>query len=266
MTTHPETEAPPSKDPLHSSVVWRAVTLLELLTHEESIGVREAARRTGIDRSAVSRLLAQFEQLGYVEQAGDRGVYTVGPKLFSIAAALRARDSLWRAAEPILRNLVARHDETVYLAVRTGRSVVFRNKVDCQQTIRYVVELGKAFPLTSGAAGTAILSGLPAVEVEEILAEGYERYTDTSFTDDATYRRQLAVDREQGYSVSIGRWVRNGAGVAAPFFDARGDCAGALTLSCPADRLEPATIPSIGRSMHDAAIELSRRLGWTAAV
>lgn len=249
--------------PVQSTVVWRAVTLLELLANDgEGIGVREAARRTGIDRSAVSRLLAQFEQLGCVEQVGERGVYTVGPRLFSMAAALRGRDSLWNAAEPIVRALVARNGETCYLAVRQGDRIVFREKVDSQHTIRYVIELGKSFPLTTGAAGTAILSALLPQEAEDVLAQGWEHYTDASFTDAESYRKQLERDRELGFSVSAGRWVRNGAGVASPFFDFSGACVGALTISGPADRLEPSVVPQMGRSVRQASRELSHRLGY----
>lgn len=253
----------PQGTPLTSTVTYRSVTLLELVSSREGgVGVREAARITGIDRSAVSRLFAQLEQLGCLEQAAHRGVFTIGPRLFAMAAAVRGRDSLWNAAAPILAPVVARHNETCYLTVRQGDAVVFREKVDCRQTIRYVVELGTFFRLPSGAAGRAILSALPRSEVERILGEGLEQYTDTSITELPAYLRQLDEDRELGYAVSVGRWVKNGAGVASPYFDAMGDCVGALTLSCPADRLDPATIPDVGRSMRAASRELSRRLGY----
>ena len=247
---------------LASSVVWRAGTLLELLSHSDAgVGVREAARLTGIDRSAVSRLLTQLEEIGWVAQERDRGLYTVGPRLFAVGAAVRARDTLWNAAEPILERLVDRHGETCYLTVRHDHQVVFREKVDCSHRIRYVVELGASFDLTTGAAGRAILSGMADADVEEVLAAGLLSHTPRSITDADVYRRQIAEDRRLGYSVSVRRWIEDGAGVASPFFDAAGDCVGALTLSCPADRLPDRLIPEIGRSMLDAGRELSARLG-----
>jgi DNA-binding IclR family transcriptional regulator len=247
---------------LRSSVVWRAMTLLELLSRTgEGVGVRDAARQTGIDRSAVSRILGQLEQMGCVQQERERGVYAAGPRLFAIAAALRGRDSLWMAAQPILEALAAEHGETCYLTVREGDSVVFREKVDCDHTIRYVVELGKAFPLASGAAGTAILAGLPVEEARAVLEGGIEPFTDASITGVEDYLAQLEVDRAQGYSVSRGRWVANGAGVASPWFAADGRCGGALTLSCPAFRLEAMEVDAVGRSVLRAARALSDRLG-----
>jgi DNA-binding IclR family transcriptional regulator len=245
-----------------SGVLARAITLLELVSaHADGIGVREAARQTGIDRSAVSRILSQFEELGYVQQGGVRGVYAAGPNLFALVAALGERDSLWKAAEPFLKDLVARFNETCYVATRLGKNLIFRGKVDCEHRIRYVIELGKPFPIVSGAAGTAILAGMPESESDELLAGELPSYTPASITDRETFRRQLRTDRALGYTYSPGRWVRGGAGIAAPFFDASGRVAGAITLSCPADRLEDLHVEETGLAVRAASQGLSRRLG-----
>lgn len=253
--------AHPSEPP--TSVAARIITLLELVSLEgEQVGVREAARKTGIDRSAVSRLFAQLEGLGMLHQVGDRGGYTIGPRLFSLAGALRARDNLWNAARQILERLVDEYNETCYLTVREGDRVVFREKVDSNQTIRYVVVLGRPFRLTTGAAGRAILSALEDAEIDRILAQGLAKHTANSITDPAEYRAQLMEDRARGYACSIGQWVRNGSGVAAPYFDAGGECAGAITMSLPADRLDRERIPEMGHAVLSGSMMLSYRLGY----
>ena len=247
---------------VQSSVTWRAVTLLDLVSHSDTgVGVREAARLTGIDRSAVSRLFAQLEEMGWVTQERDRGIYTVGPRLFAVGAAVRARDSIWKAAAPILQGVVDQYDETCYLTVREGRQMVFREKVDCAKRIRYVIDLGTTLDLTTGATGRAILSGMTDEEVDDVLAAGLVAHTDSTVTDPGEYRRLIAEARRLGFSASQRQWIDDGAGVATPFFDASGNCAGALTLSCPADRLPTELIPDIGKTMIEAGRELSRRLG-----
>ncbi|ORW94714.1 hypothetical protein AWB92_10345 [Mycobacterium sp. IEC1808] len=248
---------------LSPTVTNRVVTLLGLVgRHEGGIGAREAERATGIDRSAVSRIFRQLESLGWVEQVDDRGTYTVGPEMFAVAAAVREHDSIWRAAAPLLRKLTDRFDETTYLARRRDHQVVFQDKVDCSQPIRYVVQLNEPFPLTTGAAGRAILSALPHREIDEVLALGLRAYTPTSITDPDKYRAQLNRDRRLGYAYSKSGWIQRGAGVASPFFDASGACSGAITLSAPIDRLAPAAVRSIGPAVRDAAQQLSHRLGY----
>jgi DNA-binding IclR family transcriptional regulator len=245
-----------------SKMLARAITLLELVvTQTDGIGVREAARRTGIDRSAVSRFLAQFEELGYVDQELKGGVYAAGPRLYSIVAALSARDSIAKAAEPLLKELVGRFNETCYAVTRVGDSLVFRAKVDCDNTIRYVIEMGRAFPLVSGASGMAILSALPAEDLDRILSQPVTQHTEVSITEPDTLRAQLVEDVRLGYSYSPGRWVPNGGGVAAPFFDATGRCVGAVTLSAPMDRLDKMSVPEIGAAVRGVADRISERLG-----
>ena len=246
------------------SITYRVATLLDLVGRREGgIGVREAERATGIDRSAVSRIFGQLERLGWVEQADDRGTYTVGPAMFAVAAAVRQRDSLWLAAGPLLKALRDRFNETTYLTVRRGHQVIFQDKVECSQPIRYVIELNEPFPLTTGAAGRSILSALRREEADEVIAHGLTAYTPMSITDPGEYRVQLDQDARLGYAYSQSGWVARGASVASPFFDAAGTCTGAITLSAPADRLTPEAVRNIGPAVREAARQLSRRLGYS---
>lgn len=247
-----------------SALTSRITTLLDLVGRREGgIGVREAERVTGIDRSAVSRLFRQLESVGWVQATDDRGTYTAGREFFAVAAAVRQRDSLWRAAAPLLESVTAQFNETTYLAVRRGFDVVFQDKVDCTQAIRYLRELNTPFPLTAGAAGRAILSALPDDEVDEALRAGLTAYTQRSITDPDQYQAQLGVDRELGYTYSQSTWVARGAGVACAYRDASGACVGAITLSAPIDRLTPEAATKVGPVVRQSAVELSRRIGYT---
>lgn len=261
----PAPKSPPEAEtPQAPTVTSRVVTLLDLVGRREGgIGAREAERVTGIDRSAVSRIFRQLELLGWVQQVDDRGTYTVGREMFAVAAAVRERDSLWRGAEPLLRTLTERFDETTYVAVREGQQVVFKHKVDCAQRIRYVLDLNEPHPLTTGAAGRAILSALPRAIVDDVIGQGLTAYTPDSITDPQEYRTQLGMDARLGYAYSRSGWVDRGAGVGSPFFDASGECVGALTLSAPIDRLTRQAVRAIGPAIRGAADELSRRLGYS---
>jgi DNA-binding IclR family transcriptional regulator len=254
-------ESSPAQAP---TVASRVVSLLELVGRRDGgIGAREAERLVGIDRSTASRIFRQLEQLGWVEQVDDRGTYTVGPGLFAVAAAVRERDSLWRAAAPLLLDLTERFDETTYVAVLERHQVVFKHKVDCAQRIQYVLELNQPHPLTTGAAGRAILSASPRPVVDDVIGNGLRAYTPASITDPQDYRAQLATDARLGYAYSRSGWVEGGAGVGSPFFAASGDCLGALTLSAPIDRLTAEAVSTIGPAVRAAAHHLSCRLGYS---
>ncbi|UPK76359.1 IclR family transcriptional regulator [Nocardioidaceae bacterium SCSIO 66511] len=198
-----------------------------------------------------------------MQQVDDNGTYAAGPTLFAVAAAVRQRDSLWRAAAPFLREIAAEHNETTYLTVRDGVRVVFTDQIESTHQLRYVVDLNKPYPLTTGAAGRAILGALTSDAIDRILDEGLVAYTPQSIADPQAYRAQLAQDRELGYAYSASGWVVQGAGVASPYFDAEGECVGALTISAPVYRLDAAAAERLGPSVRSSANALSRRLGWS---
>jgi IclR family acetate operon transcriptional repressor len=247
-----------------ASTAVKVVQLVELLAaRRESLGVREVSRDTGLDKSAVSRLLDQLTQLGIAEQSQVTGRYYAGPRLFALGATVHARDTLWQAAEPILRSLVTRFNETCYLAIRDGDYVVFRDKVDCDHYIRYVISADERSPLHAGAGGRAVLAGIPEAECESVLARlTLTKLTANTITDRAELVRQVAEDRRRGYSVSMGERVAEGSAVAAPFHLPDGSCRGAVVLTCPAVRFDVRRVPEIADAVLGAGHSLSSRVGY----
>lgn len=248
------------------STVARIFEVLEAIaTNDEGVGVRSLARETGIDRSAVSRLLLQLTELG-IAVAAENSRYRIGPRLFAIAGAVTSRDELRRAARPALEALAERFNETSYLAVLEDGHVVLRDVIESSQPLRYVGELGVAAPLHAGAAGRAILAGLDDESFEAWLAAAeLNAVTPATLTDPDRLRDGRAADRAAGYSVSRGERVAGGAAVAAPFVDGSGRVRGSVVLTCPRDRLPAARERAIGGALVALTRTLSWRLGATDA-
>ena len=250
------------------SMTWRLVQVLEaLIAARDGLGVRETSRRTGIDKSAVGRLLTQLQELDMAAQDPATGRYYVGARLFAMGATIVARDSLARAAQPILERIVERFNETCYLAVREPDGFTFRAKIECTRPIRYVIDLGLVAPFYAGAAGRAIMAGMHDDELEATLASLRPvALTDTTITSRRRLREQVDSDRERGYSFSAGERVRGGSALASPFFDATGTCRGAVVFTRPAQRHSDDDLDDIATTVMAAARELSARLGHRLAV
>lgn len=249
------------------STATKVLKLLEALgTESGGVGVRELAREIGVDKSAVSRLFDQLRELNFAEQDVASGRFRPGPGLFALAAAIHGRDTLWQAAEPILRELSERFNETCYLAVREMDEIIFREKVDCTHTLRYVIDAGDRSPLHAGAGGRAVLLGLPPADVDEIVARtGLTQVTENTITDIDEFHRQLREDRSRGYSMSMGERTVAGCGIAAPYFRADGTCGGSILFTCPAVRFDIRRAPEIADAVTNASAALSKRLGYRPA-
>lgn len=248
---------------LGTGLVMRAVTVMEAVIAEgRPVGPRALARTTGIDRSAVGRILQQLESMGMLRSTNGR--YEPGPRLFSMGRMLSAQDSMAAAAASVLVDLVTRFDETSYVCMLHGNAAVFTYECQSSKPLRYVVELGKPVPLHAGAAGRGILLGLTEAEVIEVLGEDdLAPLTDQTIckVDDLLDLRRR--DRELGYSISREERVEGGVAVAAPFFASGDRCQGSVTLTCPLSRFVDLDPAKVGEAVRAAAETLSARLGAT---
>lgn len=245
-------------------VTFKVITLLEELARvEDGVSVREVARDTGMDKSTVSRLFGQLEALDVVQQSPVTGRYEVGHRLSSLGELLHTHNTLWGLAEPVVRGLVEQFDETCYLIERDVNQARFRQRIDCRQAVRYIIEPGQVSPLYAGAAGRSILAGMDPQDAERYLADvSLTGVTSQTLTDRDVLRTLVAEDRRRGYSVSAGERVPGGHGVGAPVFRADGDCVAAILWTCPSSRFDATRVQVFGVAVQAASAELSRRLGY----
>jgi DNA-binding IclR family transcriptional regulator len=260
-------ESPVAREVVGTGSAARIVALLEAVARSDAKnGVRSLARESGIDKSAVSRLLRQLTDLGMLEASEVAGRYHIGPRFFAIARAVASKDDMSRAARPILERLVATWNETCYMAVLERGDVSFREKVECDQPIRYVIDQTRPSPIHAGSAGRAILSALPDEEFERLISRGpLQAVTPHTITDSDELRRRRREDRKRGYTISMLERSIGGCGIAAPFFGWDGRCLGSLVITMPQTRFDPARFESWGAAAMDAAATLSQRLGRTTS-
>ncbi len=257
MHAYPRSDA----DPRPRGLLERTVTVLEAVTAAGvPVGPRGLARATGVDRSAVSRILQQLTDLGVLER--NVSGYVPGSRLFTMARLLVSLDNLPTAANAVLKDLVARFDETCYVCVRHGDTAVFLYEAQSSKPLRYVVDLGRPVPLHAGAAGRAILAGMDEHERVEALAHTrLVALTAATITEPAKLIDLANSDAVRGYSASFAERVEGGVAIGSPFFDHTSTCAGSVVFTAPINRVPAGRVDEIGRAVAQGAAVLSARLG-----
>ncbi|MGH3372890.1 MAG: IclR family transcriptional regulator, partial [Nocardioidaceae bacterium] len=108
-----------------------------------------------------------------------------------------------------------------------------------------------------------VLAFLPEWRREEILARKLAALTDSTPTDPAELRTELAAIRDLGYASSSGERQADAGSVAAPLFGLDGDVRGALSVCGPRSRFTPDFISACAPRVAEAAHDISKALGWT---
>jgi DNA-binding IclR family transcriptional regulator len=110
-------------------VLNRAVDLLNAFTEGpgSTHSLAEIARRTGLPKPTLHRLLAALDVLGLVEKTPAG--YQLGIRLFELGEHVPRKQKLREAALPFLQDLFEASHDTVHLAVLDGTDVVYLERI-----------------------------------------------------------------------------------------------------------------------------------------
>ncbi len=139
--------------------VDRALDILESFGYsKEELGVTELSNKLKLPKNNVFRLLATLECRGYIEQDRRSGNYRLGIKTFEVGNVFLHHLGLRRQARPVLEDLVAKCNETAYLAVIDGPEVVYILMQETAHTVRVASRMGHRLPAYCTAGGKVQLA------------------------------------------------------------------------------------------------------------
>jgi IclR family acetate operon transcriptional repressor len=241
--------------------VLNALRVLEEVASRQPIGVGELARTLGVPKSTVQRALHTLHTAGWIRPA-DGGVtrWVVTSKALHVGRHATGELSLRDAAVPIMEELRRRTEETIHLMVPESGGVVLIERLETPKPVRIVLPLGKALPLHASANGKAVLAAGPSEVIDRLLAAELPGYTDTTITDAARLRDELALIKERGYATNTGEWRSDIAAVAAAVIGRTRTPIASLSISTPMTRMTAEMHPEFGKLVCEAAKNLGRVL------
>lgn len=215
-------------------VVQRTAAILRTLAeHPEGLSLSEIARRVGLARSTVHRLVAALQAEQFLMPVSPNGKVRLGPGLASLAIA--ADRDLVRDLHPFLVRLSREINETVDLGVLIGDQVLFIDHVAAPRRLRAVSAVGALFPAHCPANGKVLLSTLSNEELVQLLPPVLERLTPNTITDRDELLRELEVARQQGVAYDREEHTVGICGLGAVVKDGSG-WVGSVSVPMPAQR------------------------------
>tara|TARA_R110000751_G_scaffold8822_2_gene33970 strand:- start:48378 stop:49118 length:741 start_codon:yes stop_codon:yes gene_type:complete len=221
-------------EPSRVASLERALSILSVFESSEApVTLAQIAQSTGLYKSTILRLIASFEDHGYVQRSNDGATYTVGPTAFRLGVTYKKFFELDEAIEAALEDLVRNGTESASFHVinRDHRICVLR--VDSNHPTLDRVETGSRLPLDRGAAGK-ILRAYSGMDTPEKLGIGAD-----------------------GIAVSHGELDPSCAAISAPVFGLSNELIGAISVSGPKERFTEETIATMSQLVFEASRKLS---------
>ena len=244
-----------------SGTLERGLRLLQFFAAAGEATPAEAAKATGLSRSATYRIADRLRGWGFLELNPATDALRLGSEAVRLGMAALGSLEVTRVAPPHLRALADRTRETVNLAVLDGDAVVYIHKEEGTLAVTMSARLGSRRPLHCTALGKAYLAALPVRELEARLA-GLElpRFTAATITDRAALAAELDRVRRRGYAVDDEEVEEGVCCVGAAVRDHRRLPVAAISVAGPAYRLR-AEAERVGALVVETSAAISRRLG-----
>jgi IclR family acetate operon transcriptional repressor len=222
----------------------------------EDFGVRELAAAVGMAPSTVHRSLAALEEEGLVEPSPVSGRYRLSLGFYRLAMRGAQRAPVVELALPQLREAARTGGETALLALyaTVELAALYVAEIPSRHPIQVRLPLHEWLPLTSCAAGMAILSGLNAGTVVTVFGRDRSPVGASELAD------RLAGVRDRGFASLPNRAGSGVTGLAAPFWGPGKRVVGALAFAVPETRANPVLEASLGQLLVDQAALVTRAL------
>lgn len=238
------------------SVLGRMTAVLDAFTPDDGhLGVTEIARRSGLPKSTVSRLVAELVHHRFLEKVN--GGVRLGLRMFELGKLSARPNELRGLAFPAMNDLRNATGQTVHLAILQDSEVVYLSILrgrDAPAGLRSRV--GGRLPAHATGAGKALLAFAPPAVVDRVIERGLVACQPRTITNPDVLRRELEAIRQSGLAYSTEEAGRGVAGAASPILTADRHAIAAVSVS---GRVGHFDAHRVGPAVHTAALGLGRR-------
>ncbi|PLY00641.1 MAG: hypothetical protein C0622_08475 [Desulfuromonas sp.] len=240
------------KDSYNIKSVENALLLLEALAEEDgNCSLAQLSQRLDMTKASLFRLMATFENHGFVERSQRSGEYQLGMAAYEVSQKLLSKMTLLRKAKPIMAQLVRQCEETVYLVIQRETDVLFLELADNNQKVKVVPLTGQRFPLDDCASGQIFLA--------------YDEANQNYLKQRPQLANEITKCRRQHYAIDLNGVGEGSTCIAVPLFETGKQLAGCLSLVVPSFRASESRISKeLLPALKAAGETISARLGFNA--
>ena len=246
-------------------VLDRTFRMLSLLSDGKPRSLQQLSREIELSPSTTYRQLSTLVYYRYVERDDLTNQYRLGLACLELARSYNEGNDLRRTALPELERVRDETRETVHLAILDQMEIVYIEKLQGLYAIGLMgSRVGGRAPAHCTGVGKVLLAYQPPEFIKHYLSgRRLQRYTGSTITSMRGLCTEFERIRGQGYALDHGEHELQVRCVAAPIFGLHGEVVAGLSISGPADRMEP--IES-NRKMIESALQtawqISAKLGY----
>ncbi len=192
-----------------STPIARTFALLELIASKpDFVSLQMLARETGLPKPTLHRMLANFVSEGLLVRQTDRRLYGTGPRLRAFAESLLLNATQSGSRHAVLKALVQELGETCNITTLSGGEVLYLDRVETSEPLRFHLGPGSRVPLHCSASGKLLAGQLTESARRTLL--GYaplEPFTDATITEFDALEQEIQRSCQRGYAIDAEEFI-----------------------------------------------------------
>ncbi|WP_432665472.1 IclR family transcriptional regulator [Wukongibacter baidiensis] len=217
--------------------VQRTLELLQALgSTNKKYTLSELGEVTGLPPSTVHRLLVTLKQHRFVTQDELSSLYYLGPALVTLGIKAGNYIDLRKSAMSIMRNLANTTGEDSYLAISDVYRGIFLERVAGPHPLKIIDPFDKQVSLHCGAMRKVLLAFKDSKFINNFINNDLNKFTEKTISDRDELLEELKRIRKEDVAISIGEYIKDAVGIAAPIRDKHGTVIASLGIIGPMTR------------------------------
>jgi DNA-binding IclR family transcriptional regulator len=249
-----------------NEAVVRAVDIINLVaSSSRPLTLAEICKQTGIPKTSAFGIVNTLVHKDVLELADDQvKTFRLGLRILETTLSALSETDLSKAARPVLEELNSLIGETILFAVEDTGQMVFLDIFEGQAYLRATVKLGTRVDMHCSAIGKAVLAAMSEQELLTFLnIAPLVAKTPHTITSRAALMKDIEATRQRKYSLDAEENIEDVRCVGAPIYSRTRKVIAGVSITTHASRVDLDKLEYYGSLIHNAALKISRRMGFS---
>lgn len=235
----------------------KTLEIIEIISKsEKGLTISEISKELELPRSSVDDIVKALIKKNYL-YCFEEKKYILGNKILEIALTMKSQRNIVDIANPFLKELNKKYNDTVFLALKDEDYVLYLSKIESTKNIKITAMLGSRKSLYYTGLGKAILSTYTEQELEEYIQRiKFVSRTKYTIVNPEELRKSLKEAKIKGFSKDYREGDEYISCVAAPIFQ-EGSVIGAISIAGLYNKVSEEELEKRGEDIKEIAKQIS---------
>lgn len=246
-----------------SNRVESVFNLLEIFCkNNRPLGITTLSNMMLMGKSSVFQMIKVLENLEYIEKDEHNDKYVLTTKLLELMNLSMSGYYQRTNIHNYLKKISDHTGKWTYFGLRNNKNrIVYVDRYASENALSVYTNIGDSPLPHCTAHGKALIAFLTIEEIEEVIKDGLEKFTDKTLVTKEALLEDLRKIRNQGYAFDDEERMIGVRCIAAPVFNSHKDVIGAIGISGLIQSMPDSAMLKYAAYIKDVADHMSVVLG-----